>query len=175
MPQALVNTDVMSLDESPPDPDAVTPAQVEGVLLAAQALVGVAAQSVAAVEDRVTLPQLRVLVLVAGHGTMNVNALAQALDVHPSNATRACDRLVTAGLLQRTESVADRRHQVLDMTLAGGQLIEQVMEHRRSAIIEVLQRVPGPRRDAVTEAMGIFGDLAGEVPAQDAWKLGWRT
>ena len=173
--QASVDNGAMTPDETPPDPDAVTPAQVEAVMLAAQALVGVAAQSVTAVEDRVTLPQLRVLVLVAGHGTMNLNALAQAMDVHPSNATRACNRLVAAGLLQRNESQADRRHLVLDVTAQGRELVEQVMEHRRTAIVKVLARVPHPRRRTVTEAMGFFARLAGEVPAQDAWKLGWRT
>jgi len=58
-------------------------------MLAAHALAGITAQSVAEVEDQVTPPQLRVLVLIAGPGPLNLNTLARALGVHPSNATRA--------------------------------------------------------------------------------------
>src|SRR5690348_15189152 len=72
--------------------------EIDAIMLAVQALVGVAAQSVTEVEDRVTVPQLRVLVLVASRGTMNLNTLAETMGVHPSNASRACDRLVAGGL-----------------------------------------------------------------------------
>src|SRR5665647_150809 len=94
----------------------VTSEQVDAMMLALQALVGLAAQSVTQVEDRVTLPQLRILVLIASRGTMNLNALAEAMDIHPSNASRSCDRLVAAGLIRRTESSVDRRNLVLELT-----------------------------------------------------------
>jgi len=64
----------------------VTEEQIDAIMLAAQALVGVTAQSVAEVEDLVTLPQLRVLVLVAGRGPLNLQALAMAMGIHPSSA-----------------------------------------------------------------------------------------
>ncbi len=143
-------------------------------MLAVQALVGVAAQSVAEVEDRVTLPQLRALVLIASRGKLNLNALAEAMDVHPSNASRSCDRLVAAGLLFRRESTLDRRHLVLELTEEGGKLIETLIEHRREAIAAVLERVPQGRRRALVNAMRTFGQAAGESPPGDAWKLGWH-
>ena len=68
-------------------------------MVAARVLVAVSAQSVAAVQDELTLPQLRVLVMVASRREMNLGAVAEGLGVHPSNATRAVDRLVVAGLL----------------------------------------------------------------------------
>lgn len=142
-------------------------------MLAAQALVGVTAQSVADVEDQVTLPQLRVLVLVSGRGTLNLNTLAQALDVHPSNATRACDRLVAAGLLARTESSVDRRNLMLSLTDEGQQLIDSMVQQRRRAIAGVLGQVPESRRRALVTAMLSFGRAAGERPAGSGWKLGW--
>lgn len=154
---------------------AATAEQVDAIMLAAQALVGVAAQSVTEVEDQVTLPQLRVLVLIASRGTLNLNALAQAMDIHPSNATRACDRLVAAGLLRRAESSIDRRNLVLELTDKGHRLIDALLEHRRQAIAVVLERVPESRRRALVGAMRSFGQAAGEAPADDAWKLGWRS
>ncbi|MDQ6740301.1 MAG: hypothetical protein M3021_08025, partial [Actinomycetota bacterium] len=48
--------------------DPVDAGQVEAVMRAASVLLAVVAQSVAEVEDVVTTPQLRVLVLIATHG-----------------------------------------------------------------------------------------------------------
>ncbi len=142
-------------------------------MLAAQALVGVTAQSVAEVEDLVTLPQLRVLVLVAGRGPLNLQALALAMGIHPSNATRACDRLVAAGLLRRSESSVDRRNLVLVLTDDGQQLLDAMVQRRRRAVAGVLGQVPATRRRALAAAMRAFGVAAGEAPARNGWKLGW--
>jgi DNA-binding MarR family transcriptional regulator len=152
----------------------VTSEQVDAMMLALQALVGLAAQSVTQVEDRVTLPQLRVLVLIASRGTMNLNALAEAMDIHPSNASRSCDRLVAAGLIRRTESSVDRRNLVLELTEEGRGLIDVLMERRRAAIAAVLERVPERRRRALVSAMRTFGQVADKGSAGDAWKLGWQ-
>lgn len=153
---------------------AVPPGDVDAVMLALQALVGVAAESVAQVEDRVTLPQLRVLVLIASRGTQNVNSVARAMGIHPSNASRACDRLVAGGLLVRSESAVDRRNLVLDLTDEGRALVAGLVEHRRRAVSRVLAQVPDTKRRGLVRAMNAFGRAAGEGPAGEAWKLGWH-
>lgn len=142
-------------------------------MVAAQALVGVAAQGVSEVEDRVTLPQLRVLMLVATRGGLNLGALAQAMGVHPSNASRACDRLVDAGLLSRAESALDRRNLMLELTSDGNALIDELIDHRRSAIATILERLPESRRRTLANAMLSFAEAAGETHGDSAWKLGW--
>lgn len=154
---------------------AVTAEQVDAVMLAAQALIGVTAQSVATVEHAVTLPQLRALMLVASRRNLNLNTLAQAMQIHPSNATRVCDRLVSAGLLERRSSSTDRRSLLLELTDDGARLIDSVTAMRRAAIAEVLAQVPPSRRRALAAAMRAFGRGAGEEPLDDAWKLGWTT
>ena len=144
-------------------------------MVAAQALVGVAAQGVTQVEDRVTLPQLRVLMLVASRGGLNLGALAEVMGVHPSNASRACDRLVDAGLLQRRESTIDRRNLMLELTGDGFALIDEVLQHRRAAVVEILEGLSESRRRTLSGAMRSFAQAAGEAPVESAWKLGWRT
>ncbi len=150
-----------------------SPDHVHAVMVAAQALVGVAAQGVAEVEDRVTLPQLRVLMLVATRGGLNLGALAQAMGVHPSNASRACDRLVEAGLLTRAESTLDRRNLMLELTKDGHAVIDELIDHRRASIATILGRVPESRRRTLASAMLSFAQAAGETEADSAWKLGW--
>jgi DNA-binding MarR family transcriptional regulator len=130
---------------------------------------------VAAVDDVVTLPQLRVLVMVSSRGLLNLGAVAAGLGVHPSNATRAVDRMVGAGLLSRTDDPTDRRNLVLELTPAGQALVDKVMNERRSAIAKILNRMPASRRRALVPVLRSFAVAAGEVPAEAAWSLGWTT
>src|SRR5437868_15225897 len=86
---------------------------VAQALVASRALVGVAARSLSALEADVTLPQYRALVLLSSRGEQNVSALADALGIHPSTATRLCDRLLNKGLIDRATSAGSRREVAL--------------------------------------------------------------
>ncbi|MBA2555595.1 MAG: MarR family transcriptional regulator, partial [Geodermatophilaceae bacterium] len=88
-------------------------AQVDAVMAASRVLVAVSAQSMDGVDEVVSPIQMRTLVILAGRGAMRAAELAEALGVHPSNATRACDKLVAAGLLDRRENPQNRRTLIL--------------------------------------------------------------
>jgi DNA-binding MarR family transcriptional regulator len=148
---------------------------VEATMLAARALVGISAQSLAEVDDAVTPPQLRVLVMIASRGPLNLGAVARGLGVHPSNATRACDRLVAAGLLDRRDDPADRRNLYLQLTEQGQTLVDEVMDRRRHAIAAVLDRMPALQRTALVPVLVTFADAAGEMEDEHLWSLGWTT
>jgi len=147
--------------------------QVDAVMAAARVLVGVVAQSVADVEDQVTLPQLRVLVMVATRGPLNLAAVADGLGVHPSNATRTVDRLVAARLVDRREATVDRRNASITLTRSGQQLVDSVFEQRRTAIQAVLDRMPESKRSALPRALESFAEAAGEAPEQHPYALQW--
>src|SRR5262245_22044759 len=92
---------------------------VESVLRASRALVAVAARSIAGVDETVTLPQFRALVALATRGPLNVRSLSEELGVHPSTASRMCDRLVERGLIDRETSATSRREVTVRLTPAG--------------------------------------------------------
>lgn len=150
-------------------------ADVEAVMAAARVLVALSAQSVAGVDDVVTLPQLRVLVMIVSRGVMNLGAVAQGLGVHPSNATRLVERLVTAGLVDRRDDPTDRRNLVLELTPAGHELVDRVMNDRRVAIVRILDRMPASRRRALVPVLRSFADAGEETPDDAVWSLGWTT
>ncbi|MGH3671433.1 MAG: MarR family winged helix-turn-helix transcriptional regulator [Pseudonocardiaceae bacterium] len=156
-------------------PGAKESEQVDAVMLAARVLVAITARSMAVLEEQLTLPQLRVLVMVERDGPLNLGAVARGLGVHPSNATRACDRLVAAGLLHRGEDVTDRRNLVLELTAQGNQLIQMVTRHRRIAIQEVLDRMPDQHRRELVPVLQAFAHAAGETYHSGAWTLDWTT
>lgn len=140
--------------------------QVQAVLAASRVMSAVVAESVTPIADHVTLAQYRALLIVAASGPINLNAVAAALGVHPSNATRACDRLVDAGLLARTESAVDRRRVELSLTAAGRGLINAVNARRKAAIERVLARMTPEAREALAVALADFTAAAGTLPGQ---------
>lgn len=143
--------------------------QVDATMRAARVLAGVVAESMARVESRVTPPQLRVLVLAASRNALNLTGVAAALDVHPSNATRTCDRLVDAGLLTRTQATEDRRQLRLVVTDSGRRLVESVMAHRRLAVERILARMPATARARMAAVLEAFAAAAGERLDDDTW------
>lgn len=150
--------------------------QADAVMRASRVLVAVVAKSVAAVEDRVSLTQFRVLVLVASRGRMNLGQVADALGVHPSNATRTVERLVTGGLLERTEQPQDRRYLSLELTSEGRAVVEQVMAYRRSSILQVMANMTSAQRRALARALEAFAEAAGEPPrGEEEYLLGLPT
>jgi hypothetical protein len=62
--------------------------EIDAVMLGAQLLVAVTGQSLAAVEADVSLPQLRVMVILASRGPQSPKSVARQLAIHPSNRTQ---------------------------------------------------------------------------------------
>ena len=148
---------------------------VETVMVVARVLVGLSARSVASVEKVVTLPQLRVLVMVFDRAALSTGALANALGVHPSSASRLIERLVVAGLIDRSDNPADRRTVLLTLTPTGRALVERVMDHRRAAITEVLDRMPVVHRRTLVAALRSFAAAGVEATAAAGHSLDWTA
>ena len=145
---------------------------VEAVLAASRVLVAVAARSLAAVDEEVTLPQYRTLVVLTSRGPQRLNTLAEALSVSPSTATRMCDRLVRKRLLTRRVDPGDRRLVRLAVSAAGRRLVEQVTEGRRVEVARILEALSPDEQRSVTMALHRLATAAGELPERD-WTVGW--
>ncbi|KUI42521.1 MULTISPECIES: MarR family transcriptional regulator [unclassified Mycobacterium] len=140
----------------------VTNEQVESVMRASRALVGITAASISTVDDLVTVPQLRVMMMIATRGAVNLAAVAAGLQVSASNASRICDRLLKIGMVDRRDDPADRRNIALTLTPDGQALIDRVVHHRRIAIRRILREMSPTQRDALATAFDAFATVAGE-------------
>ncbi|WP_344135088.1 MarR family transcriptional regulator [Pedococcus bigeumensis] len=150
--------------------------QADAVMRASRVLVGVVAKSLVELEDKVSLPQWRVLVLLATRGRLNLGQLAGALGVHPSNATRTVEKLVVAGFVERADDPQDRRFLVLDLTRQGHDIVERVMGHRRASIVAVMENMTSSRRRALARAFEAFAEAAGEeADGDEGYVLGLST
>ncbi|MDQ2781643.1 MarR family transcriptional regulator [Lapillicoccus sp.] len=142
----------------------ISTTDLDVVMRAARAFSAVVATSLARTDDVVTWPQLRVLVLVATRPDVTATAVADALDIHLSSASRLCDRLVNAGLVERRTSTSDRRNLLLSLTAKGSELIEQIMQDRRRAFTSILEQMTPSDRIALHHCLEIFAQAAGEPP-----------
>ncbi|NKQ52522.1 MarR family transcriptional regulator [Amycolatopsis sp. K13G38] len=150
-----------SAEELAPDAvDAVT----DAVLTASRLLVAVSARSIASVDESITIPQFRLLVVLDTQGPLKLTALAEHLAVNPSTATRMVDRLVSADLVSRTANPASRRELVVTLTDGGAAVVRQVTQRRRAEITRIVGRMPATTRRGLVRALTAFTE-AGDEPA----------
>jgi DNA-binding MarR family transcriptional regulator len=134
---------------------------VDAVLASSRALVAVSARSIAATGG-VTLPQYRMLVVLAD-GSTNLTTLSAHLDVAASTALRMVDRLVSAGLVERTVRPDNRRETHLSLTTAGRRTVRTVTARRRRDITAIISGLDAGQRLALVEAMAAFARAADDL------------
>lgn len=150
------------------DVDALT----DAVLTASRLLVAVSARSLAAVEETITLPQFRMLVLLDGRGALRISSLAELLDVNPSTATRMVDRLAATEMIVRQPNPATRREVVVELSDGGRRVVRDVTRRRRAAISRIVAKMSEDERRGLVAALTAFTEAGGE-PLVSSADLGW--
>jgi DNA-binding MarR family transcriptional regulator len=144
----------------PDDIDAVT----DAVLTASRLLVAISARSIASVDEHITLPQFRMLVVLDTNGSLKLTALAERLAVNPSTATRMVERLVTRGLVSRRPNPRSRRELVVALTESGARVVYEVTRRRRAEISKIITQMPPDARRGLVRALTAFTE-AGHEPS----------
>jgi DNA-binding MarR family transcriptional regulator len=148
-------------------------AEVDAVLQACRSLVAIAAWSVDAVADKVDVVQLRILVLVATRESTSLKAVVEVTRLHPSRASRTCDRLVGKGFMTRTADPEDRRSVQLKLTAAGERIVRRVRRARRAAITPVLAGMSERSRADLLRVLDEFAAASGGSSNADLSTLAW--
>jgi DNA-binding MarR family transcriptional regulator len=153
-------TDSAAVDESL---DAIT----DALLTASRLLVAISARSIALVDDTITIPQFRTLVILSNEGPVNLATLAGLLDVQPSTIGRMVDRLVSAGLIDRRAHPTSRRELVAELTARGRRVVQKVTANRRNELARVVEKMPARERRGLVRALAAFTAAGGEPPYVD--------
>ncbi len=77
-----------------------------------------------------SMPQLTILMRLFYGGDCGVHDIGRHLDVTNPAASQLIDRLVTAGLVERSEDLDDRRARRVTLSPKGRKLIEEGIEER---------------------------------------------
>jgi DNA-binding MarR family transcriptional regulator len=141
--------------------DAIT----DSLLIASRLLVAISARSIALVDESITIPQFRTLVILSNQGPINLATLAGLLGVKPSATGRMVDRLVGAGLIDRMPHPTSRRELLAALTPHGRKIVRQVTAHRRAEIARIVEQMPAQDRYGLVRALNAFTTAGGEPAA----------
>lgn len=129
---------------------------------ATRVLAGVALRSLDVLDSAVTLPQFRLLAVLADLGPVPSGQAARALGLDPSTVTRLADRMVAAGHVTRGTDPQHRGVVTLELTASGRGLVAAADAWRRQELARILDRLPPSEQQAVTAALGLLVNAAGD-------------
>ncbi|OIJ68297.1 MarR family winged helix-turn-helix transcriptional regulator [Streptomyces mangrovisoli] len=114
--------------------------------------------STAAQEATVRLSphQLRALRVLETAPELNLTGLAERMDLGMPTASRLCDRLEAAGMMERAVHPQRRREVQLRLTAHGRRVLRDVAHRRAQALAEVLRGMEPAERAALTRGMKAF-------------------
>lgn len=129
-----------------------------------QALVGITAQSLDALEGAVTVSQFRLLRTLDSLGRVPSSALATALGLAASSVTRLVDKLAAAGYVRRGSDPASRSIVTVEATPAGRDVVTAVLARRHELLEAVLDRFDPAERELAASVAEHFARLSGDTP-----------
>ncbi|MFY1617379.1 MarR family winged helix-turn-helix transcriptional regulator [Micromonospora sp. WMMD736] len=127
---------------------------------AAGALLGVWDSAREATASRVSGAQLRAVMVVEQYDGINLRRLATRLDMLLSSASRLCDRLVAAGMLEREPGRFDRREISLHLTPEARRLLAELRNDRQARLAAVLAAMSPAGRAALVSGVREFDETA---------------
>ena len=154
-----------------PSPAAPSPSPAEGAEFAEQVaalqaatrvLAGVALRSLDVLNGVITLPQFRMLAILAELGCARSSRVARALGLDASTVTRLADRLVTAGHVARGSDPRHRSVVTLELTPSGERLVSAVSQWRQRELSRIVAGLPPATRAQLTSVLGQLVTSAGE-------------
>lgn len=140
----------------------LAPDALETLQAATRVLAGVALRSLDVLDGAVTLPQFRMLAVLADLGRARSVRVARALGLEASTVTRLADRMVAAGHVSRGGEPAHRGVVTLELTASGRDLVGQVAAWREQELARIFRQLPPAGRGQVTRALRQLVEAAGE-------------
>lgn len=136
--------------------------QVEALQAATRVLAGVALRSLDVLDGLITLPQFRMLAVLAELGRARSSRVARALALDASTVTRLADRLVNAGHVARGSDPRHRSVVTLELTPSGKRLVSAVSQWRQRELSRIVAGLPPATRAQLTGVLDQLVASAGE-------------
>lgn len=112
----------------------------------------------------ITMPQLKVLMLLGLHESAPVSWLAARMNVSPPNVTGILDRLAQANWIERTNDPHDRRVVRVVLTEKGTQLLQELQVAGTERVRSSLSEMGQDDRTALRKGLSALLDHADTNP-----------
>jgi DNA-binding MarR family transcriptional regulator len=140
----------------------LAPGTADVLQAATRVLAGVALRSLEILDSAVTLPQFRLLAVLADLGPAPSGQAARTLGLDPSTITRLADRMVAAGHVVRGTAPQHRGMVTLELTESGRDLVAAAGAWRRQELGRIMARLKPREQEAVTASLGLLVSAAGD-------------
>ncbi|MDT7743526.1 MAG: hypothetical protein QOE59_2604 [Actinomycetota bacterium] len=131
------------------------------MLDATRVLVGVASRSLEQLGEEVTVAQFRLLLVLREAGPSASVEVASRLGSAGSSVTRLADRLEETGHLTRRRERPNRSVVRLELTRAGGELVDRVLSWRHAELARIVGELPAGVAETIEHGMRVFVEVAG--------------
>lgn len=148
----------------------VTEGDLDVFEVATRDLVGVALRSLTAINDVLTLPQFRLMLVLHEQRALPSTHVAQALGLAGSSVTRMADKLCAAGYVERGNEPSHRSVVTLSLTTRGHAVVREAVADRRRELAQLLERL-----DPQTRAACVAGLRELHVHAGDEYTIGTQS
>jgi DNA-binding MarR family transcriptional regulator len=119
--------------------------------------------------------QLRVLYVLHEDDGINLRRLGDLLGSTASSVSRLCDRLEAMGFVERSPSPVSRRELQLHLTRRAETYLAELRARREQALLDVLDRMPGPARLSLLRGLEGFRDAARDEGTVSVWESSKRS
>jgi DNA-binding MarR family transcriptional regulator len=113
-----------------------------------------------------TMPQLKVTLVLYRQGPLAAQDLAARIDTSPATLSGIVDRLVAQGLVARGEDPSDRRVRKLELTDEGQEQIDRVIRAGQAEQQKLFLRLEDRGLAIVAEAFDLILAAAKEMRAE---------
>lgn len=121
-----------------------------------------------ATDEQLVMSQVKLVLLIARPGQrFKVTDVADFMGVTNAAASRAIDRLVQRGLIERTVSAEDRRAVDLSLTPASRKLLDRFTEIRNRELLRVLGDFPEEKLEQATELLDELSVRLAELETEE--------
>jgi DNA-binding MarR family transcriptional regulator len=123
----------------------------------------------------VTMPQLKVLMLLGCHGSSTVTHLAAQMKVSPPNVTGILDRLAQHGWIRREPDIHDRRVVRVFLTPEGISLLDGLQGASAARTRAQLAEMAPADQAALGQGLRALLDAMPPLPEQEPALVGARS
>lgn len=114
-------------------------------------------------ESPATLPQTRALAFIKNCPGSSLSRLAESLAITPATASAMVDKLVKAGLINRTTDPSDRRNIILSLTSLGEERLQATRSIAIEEISQIIAELPAQQQAQMKDTLATLKDLFTEA------------